>query len=189
MPQTKNNSSLHARLRRLSNVHLAYCLAVAGQIIVFDAGKLIPPEVVLQRWVAVSVFSIVVASVWYAVRNRTNQESTLKELIAILIAADIALASVAVYTQRGMASRAVALYAFPIIAAAAINRRSALIASAICSIAAYIATSVAYFVLHFNEGYKLELYGETGFYSVCLLIFAFALWAVVKPGPVSKSSK
>lgn len=177
----KNNSSLHARLRRLSTIHLALAAVVAIQIIVFDAGRLIPPEVVLQRWIATGIFAAIVAGVWYAARNRSSQDATLKKLIAALVFADIALASVAIYTQRGMASRAVALYAIPIIVAAAINRRSAILASAVLSIAAYMATCVAYFVLHFNEGYKLELYGETGFYGAVLAIVAFSLWAIVKP--------
>ncbi len=177
----KNTSSLHARIQRLSSIHLGFAAAVAIQIVIFDAGRLIPPEVVLQRWIATGLFTGVVATVWYAARNRTSQDATLKKLVGALVAADICLASVAVYTQRGMASRAVALYAIPIIVAAAMNRRSAILASAMLSIAAYLATCVAYFVLHFNEGYKLELYGEAGFYSAVFIICGLCLWAVVKP--------
>ncbi len=175
------SSPLRARLRRLTNIHYLLAVASIGQLVIFDAGKLIPPEVVLQRWVASGLFVGLITVIWYVSRNRSGQEATLKKLLAGLVAIDIAFASFAVYTQRGMASRAVALYAIAIIVAAAINRRSALIASAILSAAAYITTCVSYFVLHFNEGYKLELYGETGFYAVCMILFALTLWAVVKP--------
>lgn len=177
----QKSSHLRARLRRLTNIHYLLALASIGQLIIFDAGKLIPPEVVLQRWVATGIFIGVITLIWYISRNRSGQETTLKKLLAGLVIADIAFASFAVYTQRGMASRAVALYAIGIVVATAINRRSALVASGILSAMAYVTTCVAYFVLHFNEGYKLELYGETGFYAVCMLLFAFTLWAVVKP--------
>lgn len=177
----QKTSPLRARLRRLTNVHYLIALASIGQLVIFDAGKLIPPEVVLQRWIATGIYIGLVTVIWYVSRNRSGQESTLKKLLASMVAIDIAFASFAVYTQRGMASRAVALYAIAIVVAAAINRRSALVASAALSAIAYVTTCVAYFVLHFNEGYKLELYGETGFYAVCMILFALTLWSVVKP--------
>jgi hypothetical protein len=177
----QKSSALRARLRRLTNVHFLLIIAFVGQLIIFDAGKLFPPTVVLQRWVASSIFAVLVTIVWYLARNRAGQESTLKKLLATLVMADIALASFAVYTQRGMASRAIALYAIPIIVSSAINRRSAILASATLCMAAYISTCVAYFVLHFNEGYKLELYGETGFYAVLFILLGLTLWSVVKP--------
>ncbi len=174
-------ATLHARARRLSAVHLLYILAIIAQIIIFDSGKLIPPEVVLQRWLATAAFAAVVTGVWYASRDATMKDETAKKLIGSLVVADIALASFNVYTQRGMASRAVMLYAIPIVVAAAINRRSAIIASSLLSAAAYLATCVAYFVLHFNEGYKLELYGEAGFYAAIFIILSLSLWSVIKP--------
>lgn len=178
---SQKSSALRPRLRRLTNVHFLLALAFVGQLIIFDAGKLIPPEVVLQRWIASGLFVATITIVWYLCRNRAGQETTLKKLLATLVIADIALASFAVYTQRGMASRAVALYAIPIIVASAINRRSAIMASAFLSITAYLTSCVAYFVLHFNEGYKLELYGETGFYAVVFALIGLALWSAVKP--------
>lgn len=174
-------ATLHARTRRLSAVHLLYVLTMVGQIIIFDSGKLIPPEVVLQRWLATAVFAAIVTAIWYASRDATMRDDVAKRLLGSLVVADIAIASVNVYTQRGMASRAVMLYAIPIIVAAAINRQSAIMASAVLSAAAYLATCVAYFVLHFNEGYKLELYGEAGFYAAIFIILSLGLWSVVKP--------
>ena len=174
-------AGLHARVRRLSSVHFLYVVAIIGQIIIFDSGKLIPPEVVLQRWAATALFTLVIALVWYASYNKSPSDATSKKLLASLVVADIVMASVNVYTQRGMASRAVMLYAIPIVVAAAINRRSAILASAIISAAAYLATCVAYFVLHFNEGYKLELYGEAGFYAALFIVLGLTLWSIVKP--------
>lgn len=178
---TRSHSALRARLRRLSNVHYLLILAIISQIIIFDAGKLIQPVNVLQRWVAVGLLTSAVTLVWYAARNGAGQEVTLKKLTGTLIAADIAFASFATYSQRGMAARTAVLFAMPIVVAAALARRSALIATALLSASAYMITCVAYFVLNFNEGYKLELYGEVGFYCAALLVFAFLVWAVTRP--------
>lgn len=185
----QSHSPLRARLRRLSAVHFLLLLAVVVQIIVFDAGKLIPPEVVLQRWVATGLLAAVVTGVWYAAHNRLGDEKTLKKLAGILIVSDIAFASFATYSQRGMASRAVVLFIIPIIVAAAINRRTAILATAFLCVAAYMGTCVAYFVLNFNEGYKLELYGETGFYAALFIIIGLLLWSLVKPLPTKKITK
>src|SRR5690606_10929252 len=98
-----------------------------------------------------------------------------------LILADILIASFSVYTQRGMASRAVLLYIIPILVAASLGKRVVLFGAALLGIAAYTTTAIMYFVLNFNEGYKVELYGEIGFYSAIFLLVASLLWGVVKP--------
>lgn len=175
------STSLRARLRRLTNIHFLLAAAFISQLIIFDAGQLIPPQVVLERWIASGLFFGCLTIIWYLARNRSGRGSTLKQLLASLVVIDIALASFAVYTQRGMASRAVILYALAIITASAIGRRSALLASAALSATAYITSCVAYFVRYFNEGYKIELYGETGFYSAILVLLAMSLWAVMRP--------
>ncbi|HSX24257.1 MAG TPA: hypothetical protein VLE74_04105, partial [Candidatus Saccharimonadales bacterium] len=58
---------------------------------------------------------------------------------------------------------------------------SAIFASAALSVAAYTSSAVAYFVLNFNEGYKIELYGEVGFYCVLMFILASFLWSITRP--------
>lgn len=169
---------LRPRLRRATTLHLLLALLVAGQIILYDAGKLIPPEVVMQRWIALGAYTIALTVIWYIARNRASSLITLKLLVAGLIVADLGLASFMLYSQRGMDSRAVVLYVFPIITAGILARRSAIIAAAILSATAYIVTAVTYFVINFNEGYKLELYGEVGFYAISFLIMASLIWVI-----------
>ena len=151
---------------------------MAAQLVLYDTGKLIPPEVVLRRWIALAAQAVAITIVWYISRNRSGQLTTLKKLVATLVISDVAYASFSIYTQRGMASRAVVLYVIPIVTAALLARRSAVLATAALSVAAYVTTAIAYFVLNFNEGYKLELYGEVGFYAAIFVLISTLLWTV-----------
>lgn len=167
-------------LVRVTHVHFFYVAALVTQIILYDAGKLITPEAVMWRWLATACLLVIVTAVWYLAKLRTYEPNGYKWLLLLLIAADIAIASFCVYTQRGMASRGVMLYAVPIITSAVLLSRTALYGTALLCIAAYFSTAISYFVLNFNEGYKIELYGEVGFYSTLFLILASLLWAVVR---------
>lgn len=159
------------RVLNACKIHFLFIGLLVAQIILYDASKLISPEVVLKRWFTVAALLIVVGIVWFKAKNESSS-ANYSRLIFYLIFADIALISYSVYSQRGMAARAVALYAIPIIVSALLARRSAVYFVAILSIAAYTLSSIAYFVWNFNEGYKVELYGEIGFYSFVFLILA-----------------
>lgn len=165
---------------RAAKLHFLIILAYVGQIIAYDASKLITPEVVLQRWYAAAALTAVASVVWYLARSKVNNISTYKFLAWTLILADIAFATFNVYTQRGMASRAVVLYLIPIIISAILVSRVALLVTAVLCVAAYTTASLAYFINYFNEGYKIELYGEIFFYSAIFLAASLALWAVIR---------
>lgn len=173
-------SLLRANTVRLVHAHFVYIALLAVQIMVYDAWKLINPDFVLRRWVIAALLLVVTTVVWLVARLKTRSSGVYAGLIYALIVADIAVASFSVYTQRGMASRAVALYAVPIIASAVLMHRTVLFATALLSIAAYTTTAIMYFVLNFNEGYKIELYGEISFYSAIFLLLASLLWIVVR---------
>lgn len=179
MPKQKP-SSLKSSVLRLSRAHFVYALILAGQIILYDAAKLISPEFVLKRWLATAGLLIVTTIVWAQAHQSSARDNRFYvRLIYALILVDILLASFSVYTQRGMASRSVLLYVIPIIVSASLARRVVLFGTALLSIAAYTTTAVMYFVLNFNEGYKVELYGEIGFYSIMFLLIASLLWGIV----------
>ena len=90
------SSEILSLTRKIASIHFLYVLALAVQIIVFDAGKLINPETVLQRWIATGLLLVVTTFVWYISRNRSGNPATSKKLIGILILADIAMASYSV---------------------------------------------------------------------------------------------
>lgn len=172
--------SLRQRVLRLSHVHFMYVAMLATQIMIYDAWKLINPDFVLRRWAITALLLVVTTTVWLIARLGSRSDVAYQRLVYALIIVDIAVASLNIYTQRGMASRAVMLYVIPIAASAMLMRRSIIFATSALCIAAYTTTAVLYFVLNFNEGYKIELYGEIGFYSVLFLLLASLLWVVVR---------
>lgn len=160
-------------------VHFALVLLLVGQTILYDASKLIPPEGLLDRWVIIAMLLAVTGSVWYFAKSGGGNLVVNKSLLLTLIASDIGMASFYVYDTRGFASRAVFLFIIPIIIAGLLLSRAALFATAILCIAAYSLTAIAYFTWNFNEGYKVELYGEVGFYSAMFLIVAGLLTTIL----------
>lgn len=178
--KTTAHSGLKANVTRLADAHFVYAVVLAGQIMIYDAWKLINPDFVLRRWLITAFLLVVTTCVWLMARLGKRSEGAYKRLVYALILADISVASLNVYTQRGMASRAVMLYAIPLVVSAVLARRTALFATAVLCTAAYTTTAVLYFVLNFNEGYKIELYGEIGFYSIIFLLLASLLWVVVR---------
>ncbi len=178
--KTVDHSGLRANVIRIANAHFVYVVILAVQIMVYDAWKLINPDFVLRRWSITALLLAATTIVWLTARLKARAHNTYQYLIYLLIVADIAAASLMVYSQRGMASRAVALYAVPIITASVLQRRSIIFATSLLCIAAYTTTAVRYFTVYFNEGYKIELYGEIGFYSAGFLLLASLLWVVVR---------
>ena len=179
MAKAKTNA-LQTALLRVSRVHFFYVAAYIAQLLLYHAWNLITLQAVMWRWIAVAGLFVVVIAVWFAAHSKTRQSSTYKLLIFGLILADIAFASFNIYTQRGMASRAVALYAIPIVVSAIYTSGTALMATAAICAASYIATAVSYFTINFNEGYKIELYGEVGFYCAMFFVLAGLLAAILR---------
>lgn len=162
-------------------IHFALAGLFIAQIIVYDASKLIEPEAVLDRWFVVSMLLLVNGFIWYFVKSKSGNIIPYRALLLSMMMTDLALASFSVYSTRGMASRAVFLFIIPIIIAGLVRSKSALYAAAIASIAIYSLTCMAYFTWNFNEGYKVELYGEVGFYSAIFLVAAALLSTVLHP--------
>lgn len=173
-------SDLKSGAVRVARFHFAYVLLFVVQTIVFHASKVITPDIVMRRWIAAAGLLVAATIVWYFAKNKVTSTAGFKATIYALILADIAFAAFNVYTQRGYASKAVALFVIPIFVSAILASRSALFATALLSVAAYSTTAIMYFVLNFNEGYMSELYGEIGFYSTLFLLLAGLLWTLVR---------
>jgi hypothetical protein len=167
-------------LARAAKVHFLLVIAYVAQLVVYDASKLITPEALLNRWFAIGTVTIVAAIVWYLARSSRQNASLYKYLTIALILVDICFAAFNVYDQRGMASRAVVLFFIPIVLSSILLSRIALFTTAIVAIVAYTTACIAYFVNYFNEGYKVELYGEVFFYSAMMLVVSALLWSVIK---------
>lgn len=161
-------------------IHFAYVGAYIAAIIAFDSWNLITHEGIVLRWTAAALMLTISAVVWYLVRGTLQKNTQFKLAAAVLIAADIIFAAYNVYWQRGMASKAVALFLVPIIIAAVLASRRAVLATAAICTAAYTFAAVKYFHLNYGEGYKVELYGEIGFYSAVFFIVASLLVVLIR---------
>lgn len=165
---------------RLARVHFYLIAVYAAYIIVSDAWNLVTRELVWQRWAIAGVMLIITTAVWFAARSTVRTGGYYRALIIIMVLLGIALATFAVYTERGMASRGVALYVLPIISSAVLLSRSALFGAAALSTAAYVLAATRYFFVYFNEGYKAELYTTLGLFSAFFFILAAVLWVVLR---------
>lgn len=177
--KSETHNWLQSNLIRLSRVHYFYVLAHAVAIVIFDSWNLIPPEALAQRWTMTAVLMAVTTIVWFVARFRVPGNIYYASLFAALVLVDIAVAGVSVYTQRGMASRAVILFAVPIAIAAITHRWRAVVAAAALSVAAYAYAAIRYFIENPSEGYKVELYGEVAFYSSLFFVLAAILSLVI----------
>lgn len=178
--KTKHNHWLKPSLIKVAKLHLLFVFVYSAQIVAYDAAKLITPDTLLKRWFAVGLIAMLALFVWYMASGKAASLASYKILTWMIILSDVAFAAFNVYTQRGMASRAVVLFLIPIIVATILHSRVALIVTGLMSVIVYTTTSVAYFVNYFNEGYKIELYGEIFFYSAVMLIISGLLWVALK---------
>ncbi len=182
---TKNNSIsfvnwLQSGLVRTCRVHFVLISVYAIYIIAADATKLTEPKLVLQRWTMNTLLLIGVVTVWFLAKSSIKTSGYYKALFSIVILLDIAMATFNVYTERGMASRAVILYCISIVVSALLLSRTALFLTATLCTAAYSLAAVKYFVDYFNEGYKAELYIEVAFYIATFFILAAILSILIR---------
>jgi len=170
--QKPNRTDSRNILKRLSWMHFWYVAAYALTLVIFDAWNLLAPEDNVRRWYLVAALFVVFVSVWYLARRKLHSSKIHTPLIIVLLTADIIFAAVNVYWQRGMASKAVMLFAVPIVAAGLSRSRKLLLATTLLSTAAYAVAAIKYFFDFYGEGYRVELYGEIFFYSAIFFVLA-----------------
>ncbi len=173
----KKTNTLQQSLLSVTRILFLFVGLFALTIVISDAWNLIPPTVVLQRWTLAALVLVVNGGVWYAARQTTS--NTLMRAYAwILSLTMIAVATVLVFAQRGMASKAVALYLLPLIIISVLRSRVALVTTAILALASYSLAVMRYFVTSPGEGYKVELYAELLFYGGFFFVVAGLLYAL-----------
>jgi hypothetical protein len=165
---------------RVSRVRFAVLVAFAVSTIAGDAWNLIPAGTVLQRWTLLGIVAMINTVIWYASRTNVKSEFYYKVLIFAQIALDLVVVSLFVYSQRGIASRGVMLYALPLVTSAVLLTRSAVYAAATLCASAYALTCIRYQFLHPGEAYKVELYSELFFYGAAFFAIAALLHIVIR---------
>lgn len=178
--QVSYKAWLQTGLIRTCRVHFVFIAVYTLYIIAADATKLIVPSLVLQRWTMNAVVLTGIVCVWYLARSSAKTSNYYRALFAAVIFLDIAMATFNVYSQRGMASRAVILYSIPIVVSALLLNRLALFLTATLCTVGYVLAAVKYFVDYFNEGYKAELYIEVAFYAATFFVLAGVLSILIR---------
>ncbi len=173
-------SWLQTGIIRVCRIHFYLLGVFAIYVIASDATHLITPDLVYQRWLAVGVLLTITGLVWYFAKAVARTSNYYRVLFYALIVADVAFAGFNVYTQRGMAARAVLLFAIPIVLSGLLLSRVATTMVAILSTVVYVLAAVKYFNDYFNEGYKAELYIETGFYAAMFFGLAAIISTIIR---------
>jgi hypothetical protein len=180
MSKTSGVGSVQASATRLARASLALCAAYAVFILGADAWNLVTRELTSQRWLMFGALLIISAVAWALARNAGRSSTYYRALICLMIFGQLALATFTIYTERGMSSRGVALFALPIASSVLLASRRAIYAVAALSTACYVMSATRYFYVYFNEGYKIELYSTLFLYSASFFVLA-AILAVVVP--------
>jgi hypothetical protein len=179
--QTLKATWLQTTAIRITRVHFLYLVAYMVAIVIFDSWTLYPHDAIVNRWTLAAALFILNTVFWYLSRIKFNTNTIYLLLILILILADIIFAATNVYWERGMASRSIVLFAVPIISAAAVRSRSALLATTALSAIGYSTAAMRYFYQHYGEGFRVELWGNIFLYSAVFFVLSWLLWIVVCP--------
>jgi hypothetical protein len=174
-------SWLQTTALRITRVHFLYVGSYMASIIIFDSWNLYTHDAIAQRWTLAGALLALTTIFWYVCRMKFSSNTLYVVLVLLLILADIIFAAVNVFWERGLASKAVLLFAVPIISSAALRSRSTLLATATLSAVAYSIAAVRYFYLHYGESYRVELYGYMAFYCALFFVLSWLLWIVIRP--------
>jgi hypothetical protein len=172
---------LQATAVRVTRTHFIYIAAYMASIIVFDSWNVFTHPEIGNRWTLAAVLLVINTVIWYTARIKFSSDSIYILLIIVLVIADIVFAGVNVYWERGLASKAVALFAVPILTSAALRSRSSLLAATTLSVAAYSIATMRYFNLHYGESFRAELYGYVGLYCAVFFVLAGLLLIIIRP--------
>lgn len=176
MAKTKKVSSEASRLQQVSQratrLGFVFISVYVVSILIFTAWKLMEPDALQDRWIIAAVALAANTTLWLFSRQKNLSTMYYQGIIVIQILMYIGIATFSIYTQRGMASNAIILYAIPLVIAALSYSAKMLLAAAVACSAAYAGAAITYFKHYPSEGYKVELYGEIVFY--CAVIFLLA---------------
>ena len=165
-------TSTAALVTQVSRVNFFFIALYATSIIIFDSGNLIAREAVYQRWTLAVVLLIVNTFVWYITRH-INGAFLQKLMVWVLVVTELIFAGYMIYWERGMASMSTLLFALPIVTAGMLLSRTATLATSTLAIATYSFAAMKYFYDYFNEGYRLQLYGQMVFFGGVFLTIAW----------------
>ncbi len=180
-PKEKNESArLQKGSLRTAQIGFLFLAIYFLTTLIFGAWQLLTPDMLQKRWIITLVALSINTTLWYFSRKPRLVPLYYRGIIFLQMCMYLAIATFSIYTERGMASNAVILYAIPLTIAALSYSAQALFASAtICAIS-YASATILYFKQFPSEGYKVELYGSIVFYIGILYLLSTLLWIIVR---------
>lgn len=165
---------------RTTKLGLVFVAIYGISTLIYQLWKLITPDILQQRWIIVIVTFTIAIVLWWVSRSRNLSPTYYKGIIFLQILMYLGVATHSIYTERGMASNSVILFAIPLIIVALEYSGKALISTAILCSAIYAGTAIKYFKDYPSEGYKVELYGGIVFYVSIILLITALLWVLLR---------
>jgi hypothetical protein len=178
-------TGLELRVIRLTRTLYFFIGLLALLVIIFDAGNVLTREAVIQRWSTITILLVLNTLVWQLAR-RIKTELELQILVWPLIIALIVSSAFIVYWERGMASMSTLLFAVPIASVSILKSRIALLTTAAFCTAGYSFAVVKYFNDFFNEGFRVQMWGQVVFFSGLFFVLA---WIIMVSNGIRKDQQ
>lgn len=177
--KNKDSGRLQKVAQQSARLGFVFVAIYAATTLIYRAWKLLPPPVLQAHWTLTLIALSVTIILWWFSKTSRLPAIYYQGLIFLQICLYISIATYSIYTQRGMASTAVILYAIPLIIAALSWGKKTLFATACGSALSYALATTIYFHNNPSEGYRVELYGNIFFYSAVMFLLASLLWVLV----------
>ena len=171
---TKKITDLQANLQTSARAGFLFIIAYAIYIIIFDSGNVLTRQDVYHRWLMLGLL-LVTNTIFWSFTKKTSSSQRLTFAVWGCVIAQLALAGLSTYWERGMASMSTALFTLPIINVALLGSRTYTLATAALACAVYITACTKYFYDFFNEGYRVQLYGQLFFFSAVFMIIGYTI--------------
>ncbi len=166
-------------LTRSTRTLYFFIVIYALSIVLFDAGNLITRDAVIQRWTLASVLLAVNTLVWFASSQSKSKPTQNTLLIYLLTITLVVFAGFTSYWERGMASTSTIFYVLPLLVVSTVHNRHALLATTVLSSGTYAFATVKYFNDFFNEGYRIQLWGQLFLYVGTIFASAWLIMILV----------
>ena len=178
MAQKQSKNDLSLTLTRVTRTIFFFASFYALSIIIFDSGNLITREAVIDRWTLLTGLLAINSLVWL-VSAQTVHKPSLQVILRLILAVTLLfVAGFTTYWERGMASSSTIFYILPLLVIATLRSRHALLATTLLAASTYAFAAVKYFNDFFNEGYRVQLWGNILLYGGTIFACAWLIMVI-----------
>ncbi|MCA9323783.1 hypothetical protein KC992_01640 [Candidatus Saccharibacteria bacterium] len=170
----KKNSENDLDVTRLSRTLYFLIAVVVLSVVIFDSGNLLTREAVNQRWLVLTLLLGANTTAWFLGGVAELKKPVVYGLSLVLVA----FAGFMTYWERGMASTSTILYVLPLLVVATLKNRHALLGMAALSAGTYAFAAVRYFNDFFNEGYRIQLWGNLAQYTGIIFVTTWLIMII-----------